>query len=167
MKFTQTLLTICFALIFSVTSPLSAPAQAKSDQNTARPPAIKDGRASSQSAALPSRSISRKLKSGWAINSRRAQLSQVTEGQGKQPSFGVLWFNARTEIDKVNRLVTFSNFKVTRLNFPSTPYRAAAYESALQTRVSEKAEVIALDRLLADMAANQTAKSERRPRSQE
>jgi hypothetical protein len=81
----------------------------------------------------------------------------VTEGQDKQPSYGVLWFSARTEIDKVNRLVTFSDFKVTRLSFPSAPQRATAYQSALQARASERGEVIALDRLLADMAANQAA----------
>ena len=135
---------------------MTAPAQAKSDQT--RSATGDQGWPRKFAIGGTGFAIYQPQVEEWVGNKFSARAAfQVTEGQNKQPSFGVLWFNARTEIDKVNRLVTFSNFKVTRLNFPSNPYRAAAYESALQTRVSEKAEVIALDRLLADMAANQTA----------
>ncbi|HKZ78951.1 MAG TPA: hypothetical protein VJ124_11665 [Pyrinomonadaceae bacterium] len=43
------------------------------------------------------------------------------------------------------------------MNFPSAPDRAASYQGALQARAQEKGEVIALDRLLADLAINQAA----------
>ncbi|HKY41495.1 MAG TPA: hypothetical protein VJM50_00250, partial [Pyrinomonadaceae bacterium] len=73
------------------------------------------------------------------------------------PLYGVLWFTARVEIDKVNRLVTLSDFKVTKINIPMAPEKAAAFEAAFQARASKQNEVIALDRLLADMAINNAA----------
>ena len=90
--------------------------------------------------------------SGNSLSSRAA--IAITESQSKQPLYGVLWFTARVEIDKVNRLVTLSDFKVTRINIPMAPEKAAAFEAAFQARASKQNEVIALDRLLADMAIN-------------
>src|SRR5919205_256150 len=92
----------------------------------------------------------------WSGNSLSARAAiAITETQNKQPLYGVLWFTARAEIDKVNRLVTLSDFKVKKLNIPMAPDKAAAFEVALQTRVTKQDEVIALDRLLADMTINQ------------
>ena len=92
----------------------------------------------------------------WSGNNLSARAAiAITETQGKQPLYGVLWFTARAEIDKINRLVTLSDFKVKKLNIPMAPDKAAAFEVALQTRVTKQDEVIALDRLLADMAINQ------------
>lgn len=91
----------------------------------------------------------------WTGNSFSARAAlAITESQRKQPLYGVLWFTARAEIDKVNRLVTLSDFKVKKLNLPMAPDKAAAFEAALQTRADKQGEVIALDRLLADMAIN-------------
>jgi len=92
----------------------------------------------------------------WTGNrfAARAAIS-ISEASSKQPLYGVLWFTARAEIDKANRLVTLSDFKVKRVNIPMAPAKAAAFEAALQARVDKQDEVIALDRLLADMAINQ------------
>lgn len=94
----------------------------------------------------------------WTGNnlSARAALA-ITENSSKQPLYGVLWFTARAEIDKVNRLVTLSDFKVKKINIPMAPEKAAAFEVALQARATRQDEVIALDRLLADMAINHAA----------
>lgn len=91
----------------------------------------------------------------WIGNrwSARAAFS-VTEGQVKRSSYGVLWFKARAEIDKVNRLVTLTEIEVTRMNFPAAPERIAAYQSALQARAEKHGESISLDRILADIATN-------------
>ncbi len=92
----------------------------------------------------------------WVGNHFAARAAiAITDSESKQPSYGVLWFNARAEIDKVHRLVSFSDFKVTRLNFPTAPDKAPFYQSALQQYAARRGEVIALDRLLADMAINQ------------
>jgi hypothetical protein len=94
----------------------------------------------------------------WIGNSLSARAAiAITETQSKQPLYGVLWFTARAEIDKINRLVTLSDFKVRKLNIPIAPDKAAAFEAALQARANKQDEVIALDRLLADMAINHAA----------
>ena len=91
----------------------------------------------------------------WTDNRFSARAAfQVIESQSKQPSYGVLWFTARTEIDKANRLVAFSDFKITRVNVPSSSDRASIYQGALQAHAALKGEVISLDRLLADMTIN-------------
>ncbi|HET6976503.1 MAG TPA: hypothetical protein VFI24_09295 [Pyrinomonadaceae bacterium] len=94
----------------------------------------------------------------WSGNNLSARTAiAITENQGKQPLYGVLWFSARAEIDKINRLVTLSDFKVTKLNIPMAPDKAAAFQIAFQARVTKQDEVISLDRLLADMAINYAA----------
>ena len=94
----------------------------------------------------------------WSGNSFAARAAiAITGGQSKQSLYGVLWFTARAEIDKVNRLVTLSDFKVKKINIPMAPEKAAALEAALQARANKQDEVIALDRLLAEMAINDAA----------
>ena len=94
----------------------------------------------------------------WTGNSFAARAAMaITPGSSKQPLYGVLWFTARAEIDKVNRLVTLTDFKVKKISIPLAPDKAAAFEVALQARAAKQGEVIALDRLLADMAINHAA----------
>src|SRR5215475_15677151 len=85
----------------------------------------------------------------WTGNSFAARAAlAITQSSSKQPLYGVLWFTARAEVDKVNRLVTLSDFKVKKINIPLAPEQAAAFEVALQARAAKQGEVIALDRLL-------------------
>jgi hypothetical protein len=94
----------------------------------------------------------------WTGNSFAARAAvAITQGSSKQPLYGVLWFSARAEIDKINRLVTLSDFRVKKINIPLAPDKASAIEVALQARVAKRGEVIALDRLLMDMAINDAA----------
>lgn len=91
----------------------------------------------------------------WSGNSFSARAAiAITESSGKQPLYGVLWFAARADVDQVKRLVTLSDFRVKRINIPMAPEKAAAFQAALQARANKQGEVIALDRLLADMAIN-------------
>ncbi|HYV10572.1 MAG TPA: hypothetical protein VE980_06755 [Pyrinomonadaceae bacterium] len=94
----------------------------------------------------------------WSGNSLSARAAiAITVTESKQPLYGVLWFGARAEIDKVNRLVTLSDFKVKKISLPMAPDKAAAFEAAFQARADKQVNVIALDRLLADMAINHAA----------
>jgi len=94
----------------------------------------------------------------WVGNSLSARAAiAINENQNKQPLYGVLWFSARAEIDKINRLVTLSDFKVKKLSIPMAPDKAAAFQLAFEARTTKQGEVIALDRLLADMAINHAA----------
>src|ERR1051325_9749941 len=94
----------------------------------------------------------------WTGNSFAARAAvAITQGSSKQPLYGVLWFSARADIDKINRLVTLSDFRVKKINIPLAPDKASAIEVALQARVAKRGEVIALDRLLMDMAIKAAA----------
>src|ERR1051326_4711277 len=96
----------------------------------------------------------------WIDNRFEARAAvAVTTGQSKQPAYGVIWFAARTEIDKVNRLVTMTDFLITKVSFPASSDKAAAYHSLLQEQMPKAGEVIALDRLLAEMAITEAKTS--------
>jgi hypothetical protein len=93
----------------------------------------------------------------WQGNRIEARAAvAVTGGQSKQATYGVLWFSARTEIDKFTRLVTMTDFRITRVSFPTAADKAESFQALLQRRIPKTGETIALDRLLADMAAAQT-----------
>jgi len=86
----------------------------------------------------------------------RAAVS-IADAQSKTTTFGVVWFAARTEIDKINRLVIMSDFRISRVSFPTASDKAGLYQEVIQTQVPKTAQVIALDRLVADLANTQTA----------
>jgi hypothetical protein len=76
----------------------------------------------------------------------------VKANTAKDPTFGVIWFTARTEVDKVNRVVFLEDLNITRSSFPSAPANAAAWQAALQENEKGKTtKAISLDRLQADL----------------
>src|SRR5580765_8233321 len=109
MSFKRRLLTTCFALVVSFAGPLLATAQTRTDN---RPEAnVSDhGWPRKIASGRSAFAIYQPQVEEWVGNkfSARAAFS-VADGPDKQPSYGVLWFNARTQIDKVNRLVTLSD----------------------------------------------------------
>ena len=66
----------------------------------------------------------------------------------------MVWFTARTEVDKVNRQVTLDNFQITKVKFPTMEAKEAEYQAFLQAKLPGKSKVIALDRLEAALAAS-------------
>src|SRR5215510_2346555 len=72
----------------------------------------------------------------------------------KDEIFGVIWATARTQVDRVSRIVALEDFKVTRSNFPTLPDRGSAYITALQAKMAPSERTIALDRLEASLAAS-------------
>jgi hypothetical protein len=92
----------------------------------------------------------------WQGNRIEARAAvAITDGQSKQTTYGVLWFTARTEIDKINRLVTMTDFRITKVSLPTAADKANLYQDVMQQRVPKAGEVIALDRLVADLATAQ------------
>ena len=72
----------------------------------------------------------------WKDNQFAARAAvAVTTGQSKQPTYGVIWFTARTETDKVNRLVTMTDFVVTKAHFLAHPEQATAYQNLVEAKV--------------------------------
>jgi hypothetical protein len=78
----------------------------------------------------------------------------VMSAANKTTKYGVLWFTARTEVDKVNRQVTLDDFRITKIKFPTMETKEAEYQTFLQAKLPKTAKVIALDRMEAAMAAS-------------
>src|SRR4029450_10394184 len=70
----------------------------------------------------------------------------------KEESFGVIFANARTQVDKVARTVVFEDMKITKTDFPTLPNHGAAYTAELQTEFAKTIRTISLDRLTASLA---------------
>jgi hypothetical protein len=80
----------------------------------------------------------------------------ATPSNGGTGSFGVIWGAARTEVNRVTRLVTLEDLHLTRSNFPTLADNGAAYRRGLEQQLSGSSRTIALDRLEASLAASGT-----------
>jgi hypothetical protein len=70
----------------------------------------------------------------------------------KEETFGVIFANARTQVDRTLRTVVFEDMKVTKIDFPTLPDRGAAYAAELETEFARSVRSIALDRLESSLA---------------
>jgi hypothetical protein len=68
-------------------------------------------------------------------------------------TFGVVFVTARTQVDKVSRMVAFENMQITKLDFPTLPDHGAGYRAELQKRLSVGVKSISLDRLQESLVA--------------
>jgi hypothetical protein len=79
------------------------------------------------------------------------ELKSVKESAAK---YGVVWFQARTEVDKVNRLVTLDQAKITKVKFPVAQDKEAELTSLLGEKLPRATKTISLDRLEAELDAD-------------
>src|SRR5450631_578048 len=70
-----------------------------------------------------------------------------------EETFGVVFVTARTQVDKVSRMVAFENMQITKLDFPTLPDHGAGYRAELQKRLSTGVKSISLDRLQESLVA--------------
>ncbi|PYN91533.1 MAG: hypothetical protein DMD91_34070, partial [Candidatus Rokuibacteriota bacterium] len=73
-----------------------------------------------------------------------------------EPQYGVITFNARTEVDKETRMVTLEDVTIAKADFPTTPDGGAVYLSALRPALSGQPLTMALDRLQAQLELERT-----------
>ena len=93
----------------------------------------------------------------WEGDELRAYAALAVAGQNnKSPKYGVVWFTARTEVDKVNRQVTLDNFQIVKVKFPTLEAKEAEYQTFLQAKLPGTSKVVALDRFEAALAASDT-----------
>ncbi|HEY6968765.1 MAG TPA: hypothetical protein VJA94_06160 [Candidatus Angelobacter sp.] len=93
----------------------------------------------------------------WEGEELRAYAALSVSGKNnKAPKYGVVWFTARTEVDKVNRQVTLADFQITKVKLPSMPGKEADYQAFLQAKLPGKTRSISLDRLEAALAASES-----------
>ena len=67
----------------------------------------------------------------------------------KSSSYGVIWFNARAEVDKINRTVTLDEVQLTKVNFPADANKNVELTKLLEPKLPTITKVVSLDRLLA------------------
>ena len=80
----------------------------------------------------------------------RAAVSVATQAS-PTPTFGVIWFTARTDVDKQSRVVTLHDIEITRASFPTAADQSDAYLQTLRGAVPQGVVTIALDRLEANL----------------
>ena len=88
----------------------------------------------------------------WENNllSFRAVVS-ITPSNSKQEILGVIWATARTQVNRVTRIVVLEDIRLTKSNFPTLPDQGAAYMRALQQQTVSSQRTISLDRLQASL----------------
>ena len=82
--------------------------------------------------------------------------------------YGVIWIDARTQVDKPSRLVTLSYVRIPKVQFPSAADKGQGFQAALQEALGAQTPAalspISLDRLEASLAITEAArKSEQLP----
>ena len=96
----------------------------------------------------------------WSGNTLEAHAAVVIQKQDSDDNAkGVIWFEARPEVDKVSRLVTLEDFKVTRYNFPSLVNNGLQYLAAFRSPPSM--QTIPLDLLVPSFIATKTTDEEK------
>jgi len=97
----------------------------------------------------------------WQGDELRAYATvSVVSKSNKTPKYGVLWFTAHTEVDKVNRQVTLDDFQITKVKFPTLKAKEAEYQSFLQAKLPRKSKIISLDRMETALAASESQQTE-------
>ena len=91
----------------------------------------------------------------WQGNQLEGRFALAVRPSGTtNETYGVIFFKARTEIDKVNRLVTLEDFEVTKADFPTQKEMQKQYVAMVQSFQPSTAKVIPLDHLEAVFAAS-------------
>jgi hypothetical protein len=93
--------------------------------------------------------------SKWQGNQLEGRFAAAARTAGtSNETYGVVCFTARTEIDKVNRLVTLEEFKVTKVEFPMNKAMQKEFLAIEPSLQAATAKVIPLDHLEAVFAAS-------------
>jgi hypothetical protein len=78
---------------------------------------------------------------------------ELKGGNDSAAKYGVIWFNARTEVDKINRLVTLDQVQVTKVKFPVASDKEPVLMALLEKKVPGATKTISLDRLQSGLEA--------------
>ena len=78
---------------------------------------------------------------------------ELKTGKDGAAKYGVVWFNARTEVDKINRLVTLDQVQLTKVTFPAATAKEAELTALLQKKLPGATKTMSLDRLQAALEA--------------
>ena len=66
----------------------------------------------------------------------------------------MIWFNARAEVDKLNRAVTLDQVQLTKVNFPAEPAKNDELTQLLNAKLPYVTKTVSLDRLMSATEAD-------------
>ncbi len=97
----------------------------------------------------------------WTGNKLVARSAVKVKLPGKEgKDYGVVWYSAQTEVDKVNRVVTLENVAVTKQSFPTIANNGHAYTSAFLSD-TPTLKTVPLDLLEAELAVTNAASEQK------
>lgn len=79
---------------------------------------------------------------------------EVQNSAAKSSNYGVIWFNARAEVDKLNRTVTLDQVQLTKVNFPAEPAKNDELTQLLNAKLPYVTKTVSLDRLMSATEAD-------------
>ena len=95
----------------------------------------------------------------WNLDQLRGRAAVAVENQASpQPTYGVIWFTAQTEVDKESRMVTLEDLTISKTDFPTAPNGGATYAAALRQALVSQPLTMALDRLQAELELERVEK---------
>ena len=153
MKSRMSRLVIALALSFSVLVPLPVLAQAPAP-GTIPPDGVWPRQIEAGGAVVL---IYQPQVDTWDRNRLEARAAVSVQPAGApQPSFGVIWISARTEVDKEQGLVTLQDIKIPKVSFPAaTPTQQQEYLGAARQHAPAGVRTVALAQLEANLAITQ------------
>ncbi|HTO48546.1 MAG TPA: carbohydrate-binding family V/XII, partial [Burkholderiales bacterium] len=95
----------------------------------------------------------------WEGDTLQFRAAVAAKPSGNNETFGVIWGEAHTEVDRVARMVTLSGMSLTRIKFPTLNDNGSSYLRELRQHLPNAARTIELDRLQASLAANGQVRS--------
>ena len=93
----------------------------------------------------------------WEGNKLTARAAVGAQPQGEKQRYGVVWFTARTEVNKKTRMVLLQDFAITRIKFDEVSDGGLSYMNGLKTALPGHPVQIALDRLQASREVSGSA----------
>src|SRR5580704_5156099 len=118
-----------------------APSAQKAKQSASKPPTDK-GWPRTFSSGADTFSVYQPQVEKWDGN--RVYLYSAVEVENKtakSSNYGVIRFNARTEVDKLNRTVTLDQVQLTKVNFPAEPSKNSELTQLLDTKLPNLTKV--------------------------
>jgi hypothetical protein len=92
----------------------------------------------------------------WEGNRIEARVAVIaTRKDDSNEVFGTLSFQARTDVDRETRIVTFEDIVLKQADFPSDPSLQPVLLSAIRQQLAAWPKTVSLDRLLADVSMTQ------------
>ncbi len=92
----------------------------------------------------------------WQGNRLEARAAVAIRMPGAtQPSFGVVWITARTDVDKERGVVVLQDIKIPKVSLPSSPQRNAEFLRAARQHIPAGVQTVPLEQFEANLSIGQ------------